>query len=82
MCLEGKRYEELKILRDHAGKVTRFLMQTVFPLPGGVKYKLDFLVFWSDGRITYEDVKGMRTKMYILKKKQTEALYKLEITEI
>lgn len=78
---ELKRYLELKILLS-AGEVLLFLMQVPFHLPGGVKYVCDFQVFWNDGNVTFEDVKGFRTPMYILKKKQVEALYPIEILEI
>ena len=78
---ELKRYLELKMLRQ-AGEVLFFQMQTPWHLPGGVKYLLDFQVKWKDGPDSYEDVKGFRTSMYILKKKQVEALYPITITEI
>jgi len=78
---EAKRYTELKAL-EQAGEVAFFQMQTPFHLPAGVKYVLDFQVYWANGDITFEDVKGMRTPMYILKKKQVEALYPIKITEI
>jgi hypothetical protein len=58
-----------------------FLMQVPFRLPGKTKYLLDFLVFWKDGRQTFEDTKGKRTPMYIMKKKQVEALYPIRILE-
>lgn len=75
---------ELKLLKEQ-GIVTRFLMQVPFHLPGGIVYKLDFLVFWEgwdSGNITWEDVKGMKTAVYKIKKKQVEALYGIKITEI
>lgn len=79
---ECKRYLELKALRE-IGKVVRFLRQTPFHLPGNTKYVCDFTVFWEDGRVTFEDVKGMRTAAYITKKKQVEDLYDpMKITEI
>jgi len=78
---ECKRYSELKLLQK-AGEVAFFQMQTPFHLPAGVKYVLDFQVYWANGDITFEDVKGVKTPMYILKKKQVEALYPIKITEI
>ena len=44
-------------------------------------YRIDFVVFWSDGNVTFEDVKGVRTPQYITKKKMVEALYPIEIEE-
>lgn len=78
---ELKRYLELKMLRQ-AGEVLFFQMQAPFHLTGGVKYICDFQVYWKNGDITFEDVKGVRTPMYILKRKQVEALYPITITEI
>ena len=77
---EAKRYDVLCLMQK-AGHVKFFLRQVPFDLPGGVKYRLDFLIHWEDGSVTYEDVKGMRTAMYILKKKQVEDLYPITITE-
>ena len=77
---EGKKYKEL-VARREAGEILFFLRQVPIHLPGGVKYVCDFLIFWADGTVTFEDVKGMRTSMYILKKKQVEALYPIKIIE-
>jgi hypothetical protein len=78
---ERKRYLELKILQQ-AGDVLFFLRQAPFHLQGGVKYVCDYLVFWSDETVTVEDVKGVRTPMYIAKKKLVEAIYPIKIKEI
>jgi len=78
---EAKRYQDLKLLQQ-AGKVLFFLRQTPFHLPGNVKYVCDFVVFWENGEVTIEDVKGMKTPIYVLKKKQVETLYPVKITEI
>lgn len=78
---ESKRYQELLYLQK-TGEVLFFLRQTPFHLPGNIKYLCDFVVFWKNGDITFEDVKGMKTPMYTLKKKQVEALYPIEIKEI
>lgn len=78
---EAKRYNQL-ILLQRAGEVLFFLRQVPFHLPGKIKYVCDFVVFWVDGSVTIEDIKGFKTAMYILKKKQVEALYPITITEI
>lgn len=45
-------------------------------------YIADF-VYWQEGRGTVvEDVKGMATQVYKLKKRHVEAQYGLEITEV
>lgn len=78
---EARRYRELRLL-EKSGELSFFLRQVPFHLPGNVKYVCDFLCFWKDENVTIEDVKGIKTPMYILKKKQVEAIYPIEITEI
>lgn len=79
---ERKRYIELKLLQKN-GEIMFFLRQTPFHLPGGVKYVCDFQVFWADGTVGFEDVKGMKTPIYIAKKKMVEELYyPITITEV
>jgi len=78
---EAARYCELKIAKS-AGEVRWFVRQVGFDLPGNVRYRADFLVVWADGRVSVEDVKGTLTALYRLKKRQVEALYGVEITEI
>lgn len=79
---EAKRYVELKSLKK-AGEVIVFFRQLPLRLPEGTSYKLDFLVFWRDGNVTFEDVKGMKTDVYKLKKKRVEHyFYPVEITEL
>lgn len=78
---EARRYGELKLLM-RAGEVRFFTRQNVFGLPGGVKYLIDFIVWWEDGSHTFEDVKGFKTATYRDKKKMVEALYPVKITEI
>ena len=78
---ESKRYVGLKLLQQ-SGELLFFLRQVPFHLPANVKYVCDFLCFWKDGTVTIEDVKGIKTPMYILKKKQVEAIYPIKITEL
>lgn len=78
---EAKRYDDLRLLQ-RSGEVLFFLRQVPFDIGAGVKYRLDFLVFWRDGDITFEDVKGFRTKEYLIKKRLVESLYPITIQEI
>lgn len=78
---EAKRYRELKALML-SGEILFFLRQVPFHLVGNVTYRCDFMIFWANGTVTIEDVKGMKTPMYILKKKQVEALYPIKIVEV
>lgn len=75
---ERAYYHRLQAMQK-AGEVAFFLRQVPFDLPGNTKYFVDFQVFHSDGTITFIDVKGMSTPMFIMKKKQVEDLYPIEI---
>lgn len=78
---EANRYNILKLLQK-SGDILFFLRQVPFHLPGGVKYVCDFLIFWANGIVTIEDVKGFKTEIYKAKKKMVEALYPVEISEV
>jgi len=76
--LEAAYYDKLNLFQK-AGSVLFFLRQVPFHLPGGVKYVVDFQVFYSDGTVEFVDVKGMETPEFIAKKKMVEALYPVQI---
>lgn len=78
---EAKYYEQLKMAQK-IGRVLFFLRQIPIHLPGGVTMRVDFQVFYTNGTVRFIDVKGMRTKQYIDKKKMVEALYPIEIEEV
>jgi len=78
---EAKRYSELELLKK-AGEVSWFLRQVPFDCGGRVKYRLDFMVFWTSGEVTFEDVKGFKTATYKMKKKLVESRYPIQITEL
>jgi hypothetical protein len=78
---EARRYRELQLGQEQSGPVLFFLRQVPFDLPGNVKYRVDFQIFWRDGSVSFEDVKGHRTKDFIMKKKMVEALYPVKIEE-
>jgi hypothetical protein len=69
-------------IRVKSGEVIFYLTQVPLRLPGGVKYVCDFLEFRSDGTAVFVDVKGHRTKEYIMKKKIIESIYPIEIMEV
>lgn len=78
---EMNRYLALKKMQKD-GEILFFLRQVPIHLPGNVKYICDFQIFWSNEEVTFEDVKGYRTDVYILKKKFVEHHYPIEIKEI
>jgi len=77
---EAGYYQQLLLAR-RSGDLLFFLRQVPFHLPGGVRYVVDFLEFWKNNEVRFVDVKGMRTPMYVLKKKQVEALFPIQIIE-
>lgn len=79
--LEAAYYLDL-MNRQKLGVVSHVLMQVPMHCGGGVTYKLDFLVFYTDGSQEYVDVKGQRTQTYRNKKKQIEDRYPITISEI
>jgi hypothetical protein len=78
---EANYYEELKI-RLRVGEIRGFCLQPTFILAPSLKYKADFIVFNNDGTSEIIDVKGMKTKEYIVKKKVFEDKFNLKIKEV
>lgn len=84
--LFGSKREALhykKLLGEKASGHVRFILrQTPFHLPGGVRYLVDFTVFYADGRVEFHEVKGHKTETYKVKKRLVEALFPVTIQEI
>ena len=78
--LQAKRYDQLQLLK-RAGDVVFFLMEVPFNFPGG-KWRCDFMVFWKDGNITVEDVKGYDTAESKRVRRIVEANYPIEVQVI
>lgn len=89
---EASRYKELKLLQK-GGYITGLCLQVPFVLQDAyirvdgkriraIKYVADFVYKDADGNIHVEDVKGMRTDVYNLKKKIFEKRYKIKIEEV
>ncbi len=81
--LEAGRCDALHVLQSE-GKIDRLEQQPAFPVVVDGKpictYKADFAYFVATCRIV-EDVKGMLTPVYRLKKKLVEAIHGVVITE-
>ena len=80
---EAKRYGELRLL-ERAGEISNLELQPKFPITiNGARistYIADFRYFGcapnsKRTEVIVEDVKGMKTQLYTLKKKLVEALY-------
>lgn len=75
---EAARYGELKLL-ERAGKIrdlqrqVRVELVPPFNCNGqhfrGIYYVVDFTYTDADGNIVWEDVKGMKTSVYLIKRK-------------
>lgn len=82
---EGNYYCQLLML-ERAGVVTDIRLQVPFVLQPkytkndgtkcrAITYRADFVVDYADGHTEVVDVKGFRTKEYILKRKMLEYKY-------
>jgi dsDNA-binding SOS-regulon protein len=87
---EARRYSELKLL-EKAGEVKELELQPKFPLYAPTRSKQEQVTTYvadfryrrgPKGILVIEDVKGMKTPVYRLKKKWFEAQYGLLITEV
>jgi hypothetical protein len=87
---EAKRYQQLRLL-ERGGAISGLEVQPCYPLEtvnpwtGEVTavgvYKADFR-YQENGLVKVEDVKGMRTVVYRLKKRIVEGQYGITITEV
>lgn len=83
---EAQRYSELKLL-ERAGAIQDLERQVEFELipkqkgERAVKYIADF-VYKENGEKVVEDVKGMKTKDYIIKRKLMQYVHGIKIREI
>ena len=82
---EARHYDRLKIL-ERAGEITDLELQPRFDLHvNGVNvgfYKADFRFVDRDGQTVVQDVKGVKTPVYRLKKKMLKAEYGIDIQEV
>lgn len=89
---EAVRYEQLLRMKE-SGLIENLKLQPEYVLQEGyeigghrirpIKYRADFYYFDKVKRESVvEDVKGMRTEVYKLKKKLFEYKYQMQITEV
>lgn len=83
---EAKRAQELMLLQ-RCGEITELEEQVIYPLipkqegERAASYVCDFRYRNSAGLVVVEDVKGMKTPVYILKRKMMLWKYNIRITE-
>ena len=70
---EAKRYQDLKLLEEN-GDIKDLKLQSRFNFPMGVFYKGDFS-YLENGKLIVEDVKGVKTAVFILKIKCFKYFY-------
>ncbi len=82
---EGRRYQELLLLL-RGGEIFDLAIQPEFEFKLNGKrmfrYIADFSYTNKDGSSVTEDVKGVRTPVYRIKRKIIEEAYGIKITEI
>jgi hypothetical protein len=71
---ERNYYIELQLMK-HAKLIKWFNRQPSFLLTGGIRYRPDFIVCDSAGKICVVDVKGMATAAFKMKQKMWSELY-------
>jgi hypothetical protein len=89
---EANRYAELK-LKERLGVIANLRMQVPYVLIPNIRnkdgkllekaviYKADF-VYEENGKTVVEDVKGVRTKEYKIKRKLMLYIHKIKIKEV
>lgn len=80
---EAQRYQVLKII-ERAGEIKELKLQPRFPVVINGKKICDYVAdfqYIENGVTVVEDVKGVKTPVYQLKKKLVKALYGLDILE-
>lgn len=76
---EAARYCELKLL-FRAGKIQQLELQPEYEIVIHKKYRADFR-YYENGELIVEDVKGIRTREYISKRKAMREQHKIQIRE-
>lgn len=74
--MEARRYEQLKSLIK-SGEVKHVDIHPIFWLAPGIKYEADFGVYYSNGSIEIEDVKGYETSEFKIKAKLFNQIHPL-----
>lgn len=87
---EAKRYIELREM-ESSGEISNLQRQVRIELVPpfdrngrhfrGIYYVVDFVYTGSDGNVVWEDVKGMKTSVYLIKRKLIAYRYGMDIKE-
>lgn len=71
---EARRYSELVLLK-RSGALQSFGCQPSFVVAPGIRYVADFICIGKDGKVWLEDVKGVETQAFRIKRKLYDAAY-------
>ena len=71
---EAARYSDLKTLKK-CELIRSFARQPSFLFSSGIRYRPDFIVWGLGGAVWVEDVKGVKTKEFLLKQKIWKSEY-------
>lgn len=81
---ESTRYQDLRIMQQH-GLISDLELQPVYDVVVNGryigKYRADFRYKDETGNEITEDTKGVRTQLYLWKKRLVEAIYNIKIIE-
>jgi spore cortex formation protein SpoVR/YcgB (stage V sporulation) len=72
-------YHNDLVLAHTYGRIKFFLREVPFDLPGGVKHRVDYLIFNLDGSYQFVEVKGRDLYVGKMKRKQVEEIYNIKI---
>ena len=84
---EAARWQELSLL-ERAGEITELERQVEYELipkqkgERAVKYIADFRYVDHEGKVVVEDTKGVRTPVYILKRKLMLRVHGIRVREV
>jgi hypothetical protein len=85
--LESSYYDKYKLLRAQ-GDLIKFERQVRFEFVVNdvfiTSYKVDFILYWKDGRVEHIDCKSQPTvtQVYKLKKALMKAIYGIDVIEV
>lgn len=81
---EARRYSELSLL-EKVGEISNLECQPVYQIFMNKKHICNYIAdfrYTERGAVIVEDVKGVKTPVYKLKKKLVEAQFGITITEV
>ena len=69
-------------LKQQDGSILFFLRQVPIHVSATVTLRIDFVVFYANGEVTFEDTKGIETEAFKIKRKLVEAQFPFRLVII